>query len=205
MKFGFLASFLVFVVWLTYEISKYNKIEANSMKNFWAKEHQANSVRKKSLDNLNYIQIPLERLPMDILTDNEAVTECLDLIRQLADTKIVNLTGISNTDLKLTYGTANITVLSEYDQNYTLLARTIYKWGELLYQEGFVTEAKRVLEFGIETNTDVSGNYKLLASIYLKEGEKAKLDSLFERAGNLQSLMKNPILKALNDICHNEE
>ena len=35
-------------------------------------------------------------------------------------------------DLKLEYGTANINDLSQYDQNYTLLVRTLQKWAEAL-------------------------------------------------------------------------
>lgn len=200
MKFPFLASFLIFILWLQYELHKSGKMSEHALDEFWKKEQAANNVRKKSLDHLPYITIPFERLPMETAADNMEIAHAQDVLKRLAEEKIVNLTGISNTDLKLTYGTANITALTAYDQNYTLLASTLYRWGDLLYQEGYCREAKQVLEFGIETGTDVSGNYKLLASIYQKEGNQEGLRQLHEKAAKLNSLMKTPILKALEDI-----
>jgi len=205
MKFPFLASFLVFVIWLTYKLHKSKREEANFLEDFWKKEREANSVRKKSLEGLDYITIPFERLPMDTAADNEEIREIHDKLHRLSSEKIVNLTGISNTDLKLTYGAPNITSLTAYDQNYTLLASTLYSWAGLLYKEGYVTQARQILEFGIETGTDVSGNYKLLAKIYMEEGNAEGLRQLREKAETLNSLMKVPILNALGDISRDSE
>ncbi|MBO6015164.1 MAG: hypothetical protein J6P60_01080 [Lachnospiraceae bacterium] len=199
-----MASFLVFVIWLTYELHKSKKKEQAILSEFWQKEEEANNVRKKSLDGLSYITIPFERLPLDTALENEDIRHIHEKLRALSTEKIVNLTGISNTDLKLTYGTANITPLTQYDQNYTLLASTVYSWGELLYKEGFIDQAKQVLEFGLETGTDVSGNYKLLAKIYHTEGSLDKLSSLREKAQGLDSIMKTTILQALEEISQSE-
>lgn len=205
MNFIILASFIVFGVWLTYQLSKSNKDNEKAEKEFWQREHEANSVRKKSLDSLNYIEIPMDKLPFAVLTDNEQVKSCIDQILALREVKIVNFTGLTNTDLKLEYGTANITVLSEYDQNYTLLARTLYTWGSLLYDAGYVTEAVLPLEFAISTGTDISGNYKLLATIYRDRGQVSKIEDLYLAAENLNSMMKKPILSLLSDIVHGEK
>lgn len=205
MKFPFLASFLLFTALLTYELHKSRNIEENTMNDFWKKERDANNVRKKNLDSLLYISIPFDRLPMEALSDREDIKEIHLQLQRLSTQKIVNLTGITNTDLKLTYGTANITALTEYDQNYTLLARTLYQWGRLLFEENLIPQAKQVLQFGIETGTDISGNYKLLATIYQSEGETEKLEELISRASSLNSLMKNSIINSLKDICHSEE
>lgn len=205
MKFPFLASFLVFSALITYELRKSRRIEEKSMKNFLEKENAANSVRKKDLDGLPYISIPLEDFPMNVLCDRDDIKEIHHQLNTLSTKKIVNLTGISNTDLKLTYGTANITVLTEYDQNYTVLARTLYKWGKLLYEADLVPQAKQVLEFGIETGSDISGNYKLLATIYKQEGNDNSIQELMDKASTLNSLMKNSIISSLKDICHGVE
>lgn len=205
MNFIILASFIVFGVWLTYQLSKSNKDNEKAEKEFWQREHEANSVRKKSLDSLNYIEIPMDKLPFSVLTDNEQIKNCIDQILALSEVKIVNFTGLTNTDLKLEYGTANITVLSEYDQNYTLLARTLYTWGNLLYDAGYVTEAVLPLEFAISTGTDISGNYKLLATIYRDRGQVSKIEDLILAAENLNSIMKKPILSLLSDIVHGEK
>ena len=71
MKFPFFASFLVFVVWLTYEISKHDKMDAEKERSFWAKEHRANNTRRKSLEDLSYITVPLDSLFLQLLPDDE--------------------------------------------------------------------------------------------------------------------------------------
>ena len=73
------------------------------------------------------------------------------------------------------------------------------KWAALLYKKGFVNETKAILEFAVSTQTDVSGSYKLLASIYKKEGHPEKIASLLETASTLRSAMKPAIVRALKE------
>ena len=113
MKFPFLASFIVFLLILNHTLKRREKTDVSNERSFWAREREANSVRRKSLDHLNYIQIPLQQFPLNLLPEDSQAMECQQLIEELASQKIVNLTGFSNTDLKLEYGTANINVLSE--------------------------------------------------------------------------------------------
>lgn len=199
MRFPFLASFIIFLIWLSYQLAKSKRITEKQEKSFWERERLANQTRRKSLDALPYITIPLATLPMQLCQEDDAVRECTDLVRSLSEQTIVNLTGYSNTDLKLMYGAPNITLLSDYDQNYTLLARTLQKWAALLYKKGFVNETKTILEFAVSTQTDVSGSYKLLASIYKKEGRPEKTASLLETASTLRSAMKPAIVRALQE------
>lgn len=201
MKMPFFASFIIFIVWLTYELSK-NRRHAEKKKNsFWEKEAEANSTRRKSLDNLAYITIPFDALPMDLMKDDETVLECHSTLRSLSDSPIVNFSGISNTDLKLAYGAPNIDLLMRYDQNYTTLACTLQRWAEKLHDAGYPAEAKQILEFAISTDTDVSGTYRLLASLYSKDGETEKIEALKSRAEKLHSGSKNIIVRTLQEFC----
>lgn len=197
MKTLFLSSLIVFCLLIAYENRKHRKMEEKFEKDFWDRENRANSTRKKPLDKLEYITIPFDRLPMDVLKDDPSVSEYHTLLATLASQKIVNLTGLTNTDLKLEYGAANITCLSEYDQNYTLLARTLQEWAEKLYTEGFESDAGIILEFAVSTKTDVSHSYYLLADIYDRRGEAEKKVALIETAGLLRSPMKNAIVRTL--------
>lgn len=200
MKMPFFASFIIFIVWLTYELSKSRRHAEKHKKTFWEKEAEANSTRRKSLDDLNYITIPFDSLPMDVMKEDGKVAEYHQTLRSLTDSPIVNFTGISNTDLKLRYGAPNIDLLMRYDQNYTTLACTLQKWAETLYNAGYITEARRILEFAVSTDTDVSGCYRLLASIYSSEGNTAGISELKDRAGNLQSGTKNIIVRILQEF-----
>lgn len=199
MRLPFLASCIVFIIWLSYEIKKSRRAIDRQQKTFWERERKANRTRKKPLDTLDYIAVPLHALPMDLCNGQPQVDECLDLIRSLSGQKIVNFTGYSNTDLKLMYGAPNITLLSEYDQNYTLLVRTLQKWASLLYEQGYQNEAKTILEYAVSIRTDVSGTYKLLASIYHAEGAPEKIDGLIETAMTLNSSMKDVIVRTLRE------
>ena len=197
MKFYVLASLIVFVLVIFHNVRKSGSQRAQEEKSFWEKERLANEVRRKSLDGLNYIQIPLDVLPMNLMEDDSKVAECLRIINELSLQPIVNLTGFSNTDLKLEYGTANITVLSEYDQNYTLLAGTLQQWADLLYNKGYAKEVRQILEFAVSTRTDVSRTYDMLSDIYITNNEAYKIDDLIATAETLNSLNKEVILRHL--------
>lgn len=201
MKMPFFASFIIFIVWLSYELSKNRRIAEKERISFWNKEAKANGTRRKPLDNLNYITIPFDSLPMDIMSEDDTIREYQQIISSLADSPIVNFTGISNTDLKLKYGAPNIELLIRYDQNYTTLACTLQKWANRLYESGYITEALRLLEFAISTDTDVSGTYRLLATIYSASGETEKMEELKKRAENLNSGSKNIIVRILQEFC----
>ena len=200
MNLVFLASLIVFILFLSVRIKRQSKIQQNNEKSFWERERLANSVRKKPLDNLNYIQIPLETFPTHIMQEDETVLECINLLEALTAQKIVNLTGLSNTDLKLEYGTANITVLTEYDQNYTLLVRTLQKWADTLIAAGYAEEAAILMEFAVSTRTDISRTYYQLADYYVSRRKSEKIQWLKDTADSLQSSNRNSILNHLKEM-----
>lgn len=171
--------------------------EEDADREFWEREYQANFTRKKPLDDLNYITIPQHLLTMkpDLMT--EELADCLSELRDLSDTQIVNLTGYSNTDLKLKYGTANITILSDYDFHYTKLVTLLQKLAELLHDSLEYTLAIEVLEFAVSTGTDVSKSYYLLAQLYKETGTPEKIHSLIQQAQNIHSIMKDAIVENL--------
>ena len=199
MKFPFFASFIVFCIWLGYEIKKHRRLEEKSMDEFWEKEAAANNTRRKPLDDLDYIQIPLDELPMDILADDPQVKEYHETLTSLSGNPIVNFSGISNTDLKLQYGAPNIAALTLYDQRYTILARTLQNLAAVLYEKGYVTEACTVLEFAISTRTDVSASYRLLITIYKELGQTEKIPDLLPVAQSLTSGLKNSIIRMIEE------
>jgi len=199
MKFPILASVLVLIAVIAFSIHRQKDITSKIQEDFWERERLANSTRRKSLDGLAYISIPLDTLPLNILIDNDIIKECIETIKALSESKIVNLTGFSNTDLKLEYGAPNITLLSQFDQRYTTLARTLQRWGKELYDNGEVSAAKSVLEFAVSTKTDISGTYKLLASIYNEESDTNSISALLPIVSEINSPMKASILESLQE------
>ncbi|MCR5501503.1 MAG: hypothetical protein K6F53_00685 [Lachnospiraceae bacterium] len=197
MKYPIFASLILLSLWLMFAIHRSRNGAARRFQEFLDNEVRANNTRKKPLDDLHYITIPLETLPVTVLKEDPEIAECLGIMHDLSEKKIVNLTGISNTDLKLRYGAPNLDYLARCDECYTLLARTMDKWAHILYSKGFEEEAKTVLEFAISTGTDVRGSYELLCGIYASGGEQGKIEALIPTAEALNSLTKNGILSML--------
>lgn len=205
MSLKFLASLIIFIVFVYTIIivaqttRRQRALAEKKEQEFWDREKRANSVRKKSLDGLDYVKIPLDKLPMDALPEDEKVQEYKELLTYLSTQPIVNLTGFTNTDLKLEYGTANITPLSQYDQNYTALVRTLQQWAELLLKADLREESETVLSYAVSIGTDVSHTYYALAEIYASRAEYDKIAALIRQAETLRSALSKSIVRTLQE------
>ena len=203
MKFPFLASFILLCIVMNLLMRRTSRKTEEQEASFWEKELQSNNVRKKSLENLEYIHIPFDLLPFGPAGDDPTLQAAENELTALKDGKIVNLTGITNTDLRLEYGTANITPLTQYDQNYTALVCSLQKWGQALYDLGRFEDSAKVLEFAVKTRSDITATYRLLVDLYKtklgfnEEEIQRKLDGLVPIAKNLNSLSRQTILKLL--------
>lgn len=194
-----LASLIALSFFVVFRIKAQNRKIQQAENEFWERERRANAVRRKSLEHLDYIAIPLEKLPTDTLCDDPDIADCLDLLKQLSTLRIVNFTGYSNTDLKLEYGAPSITELAEYDQNYTLLVRTLQKWADLLLEKGYAADAETVMEFAVAVRTDVSRTYYKLADIYAARIETEKVAALVDTAETLRSSNRELIVRTLRE------
>lgn len=199
MKYYILASLILFCMVIHHAIKRNKNIYQKQEEDFWEREQKANQVRRKSIAHLAYIQIPMDTLPLDALPDTPKMAECKEILQSLCSLPIVNLTGYSNTDLKLEYGAANITALSEYDQNYTLLVRTLQNMADALIAAGRYEESAVFMEFALSTGTDISSTYYELAKYYISRGEDSRVLQLIEAASSLRSSNKNIIANTLRE------
>ena len=191
--------FAIFGAWTYYESrSRARKMQAKEDA-FWERELEADSVRRKPIDGLKYIKIP-DDLPVDLLPDEPEMESILTTLDGLRNDRILNLTGYTNTDLKMEYGAPNLTELSRYDGNYTTLITTLQKWADLLLDKGHETEAVCLMEFIVETGGDIGKTYRLLTRHYLDAGEPSKVDTLLEKAENMRSLNKPYIIASVKDL-----
>ena len=200
MKYPVFASFIIFILIVRHNIRRSRRIEEGSEKAFWERERKANEVRRKPLDDLVYVKPDMSSFPMDVMKDDPEIAECRELLGELANEKIVNLTGFTNTDLKLKYGVANLKLLSEYDDRYTLLVQTIQKWADRLWENGYTNEAIPLLEEQVRIRADITSAYRKLAVYYRDNNEPEKIEGLKKTAETLNSSSKNVILRSLNEI-----
>ncbi len=200
MKMPVLTSVVLFIIILFYFIKKSSKEAAESMESFRKRESEADSTRKKPLDDLQFITIPEDFFKMPRDTEDNDCVSAFKVFESLKDQKIVNLTGISNTDLKLSYGAPNLPLLAQYDQNYTVFARSLDRYAQFLTRSGHTDDAAKILEFAVETGSDISSTYKQLAEIYQINGTSDKISLLKEKASSLNSAMAPSILRYLESI-----
>ena len=196
MKMPVLTSVVIFVIMLFWFIKRSAKKSRDEMEAFISRENEANSARRQPIDDLPYITIP-EELFLIKYNESAKMQEVMRNLDFLKDKKILNLTGISNTDLKLKYVAANLPELSECDERYTLLVRSLQSFAENLSENGSEQEAIRILEFSISTGSDILGSYTLLAGLYEKAGTPEKINTLKEKAVSLNSLTAPSIMRML--------
>ncbi len=190
---GCLILVLIFIIWLRYELKK----SSHNEDAFWETEAKANKTRKKPLDSLYYITIPTDSLPFFYDFDKK-LDKIQEKILELSSKKIVNLSGITNTQLKLEYGAANLDTLTEYDENFTELTRTLYEWATCLRDLDKLDAAITVLEYGITNcHIDTYNHYMLLGKLYVANGQHNKLPELINSADSLDCLMHDSIIRDL--------
>ena len=189
--------FIILLAIFQFFLRKNSKKHEELNKDFWKREREANTVRRKDISGLSYITIP-DSLPMSDC--NDAVIKALNNFYAFKGTKMLNLTGKSNTDLKTAYGAANLDALSEYDENCTRMLKSIISLATELNKSGLTDDAAAYLEFGISCHTDITQNYTMLAEYYASNGNKDKIQHLVNVAESLNSLTKKPIISKLDSI-----
>ncbi len=221
----FFTVFIPFIVIFTILLRRSSRKGESAQKAFWERELLANSTRRKDIENLPYIPFDISLIPAHRDLEDQRIDELLEELASLSGKRILNCTGKSNTDLKLEYGAPNITKLTEYDSNYTVLVRSLARLAEkyLLHaskslqdistsggDSGSLTaispekaaalrsDAKKLLEYGISIGTDVRLNYELLAGIYKTGNDIAAIEGLKSVAVTLNSLSREPILRMLD-------
>lgn len=198
LHFPILLSVIMFIGVLQYAIRKARNKNDRADKAFWKREAEANNVRRKPLDDVEYLLVEPDKLPTDVLAGDEIVSDCVKNLRELAEEKIINLTGMTNTDLKLKYGVANLTYLSECDNRYTTLIQTLQKWSEYLWEKGQTEAAVQIMEYEVSIKSDAPSVYRRLASYYSKRGETEKIRSLIKAVEDMNLITTKALLADLN-------
>lgn len=211
----FLIFVILFAVWMRYEINKHSNIEANANANFLERERQANFARSADITNLDYLVIPLNELPFigqhdgisplkptQVISDpiRSEIISCEKNIIALNSKKILNLNGLSNTDIKMQYGVANLQILIQYDENFSKLSRLLAKWGKLLFEAGELTAAEKVLSYAVSCKCDIEDIFIILAKIYRHNGNELGISDLIEVCSCFDDLRRENIINQITSI-----
>lgn len=194
----FFICFIVFIIWLRVKTKQGEKVSTWD-EDYWQKEYQSNFARKKELDDLDYITVDLDRLPMKDSCEEEE-EDLRNQLQKVLDQPILNLGNMSNADIKLAYGIANFETISIYDQNYTKLIRVLNQWGKYCFDHEKYDRAKQILEYALALGSDISTTYTMLADIYLQTDSLDKVQALIDQVDQSDSFMKESIKNKLTEM-----
>lgn len=192
-------SFLALCYVVSRNVSRFKKTHGQSHEEFLEQESRANSVRKADISALPYVEIPLDELPLDALSAC-GYSALAEELRALASVKILNLSMYTNTELKLMYGPANLTALSDCDDAYTSLIMLLNKIGASLLEADRPDDAEKFLSFAISIGSDITTSYTMLATLYAKKHDINRIDWLIGNADSLTSLSGKTIQSNLRSI-----
>ena len=192
-------SFLALCYVVSRNVSRFKKTHGQSHEELLEQESRANSVRKADISALPYVEIPLDELPLDALSAC-GYSALAEELRALASVKILNLSMYTNTELKLMYGPANLTALSDCDDAYTSLIMLLNKIGASLLEADRPDDAEKFLSFAISIGSDITTSYTMLATLYAKNHDINRIDLLIGNADSLTSLSGKTIQSNLRSI-----
>ena len=114
--------------------------------------------------------------------------------------KILNLGGLSNTDIKMKYGVANLQTLIQYDENFSKLSRTLAKWGRLLFDSGELTSSEKVLSYAVSCKSDIEDIFITLAKIYHQTGNELGISDLIESCNCFDELRRENVINQITSV-----
>ncbi|HBA97972.1 MAG TPA: hypothetical protein DCZ23_07685 [Lachnospiraceae bacterium] len=188
--------FIVFILWFRVKSKQAGKLSNNPREEFLKREQEANFTRKKDISGLNYITVSENALPFSE-TDDEDEAWLQNNVKNIISRKMLNLSGMTNTDIKLEYGHANLDILSEYDQNFSMFLTSLDRWGSYLYEKGDKKRSMQILEYAIDSGSDITGTFTTLARIYIDNSQPEKVQFLIDKAQNSDFFMKDTIVSKL--------
>lgn len=184
MKFAILTSVVLFGFIIQRAIRRSNHMTEKEKREFWEREARAEHTPPSSIENLKWIHFP-EKLPLDIKCSSSKAKSLEDTLSSLKGKRIVDLSSYSNTELKLTYGTENITILSKADSNYLVLMRTLDSLAEIYKKEGFDDENAALLQFAVDSGSESVQHFEELAEYYFQHENIKALRHLQELSQDL--------------------
>lgn len=203
MLFPFLTIFMAIIIFLAIRYRSNEKHQQEIQDDFWSQEAMANATPPVDLTNLKYITIPLDKFPLGFSTEEKVVSMETQLL-ELSNKPLLNLTGKTNTELKLTYGVSNLEKMMEIGEDFDTLTILLKDYAGALLEHKMIAEAITVLEFGAGIGTDISQHYLMLGECYKTLGKTDKIELLIEKIYQSNFLLAPSIIRQLNTLLEND-
>lgn len=186
MNFLPLTSILLATLIINGAIRRSNRFDKEKRRRYLEREEKASRTPSQNLDKIRWIKIP-DSLPLDTMPEDSKASKISESIHNLSLKKITNLSGFTNTDLKLEYGAVNLKELSAADSNCIVLLRNISSLAEIYIKNDHYDEAMQLLQFAVEAGSDDPKQFEALSSYYLEDENYDAIYRLKEIADKLNS------------------
>ncbi len=191
--------FIIFSAWFFYESRKAAKKSQKKSDAFWAREEEANHARNRDISNLPMVTVERGQIPMPETSDENTLFYQKQVTASL-DFPMMNLSGYTNTDLKLAYGAGNFKTLSDYDENFNNFLMNLSHLAKAYSQTGFSQEAIVCYQLALKIGSDKTTDFKALAKLYVDTGERSKIQELCHMAETSGHPRKEALRKELETM-----
>lgn len=198
-NFGFPIGLPIFIILgslMAFGRNRQKTSQTKTIEDFFERERLANATRKQDISHLDYMVLDLSALPMGKNSD-PALQKLEDTLQELSEKNILNLTGISNTDLKMMYGPANLDTLWECDDNYHTLSQTLLAYAKRQQELGYLGESIAILEYACALKIDLSQIYILLNELYQETGTPEKTAQIHAALDTMDEKFRSYVLNHL--------
>lgn len=156
------------------------------------------------MNHLSYISVSDDTLILFHLLkeydiDND-LKSTLDKMIDISNCKMFDLGAGTNIELKNKYGKDNFKILLEYDTNYKTFLQLLYTAANDFIKYHKELDSIRLLELGIQYNTDLYKNYILLANLYKKTNNLTSLKELVDMIHSRKHLPQKRLLKEISQL-----
>ena len=197
MAFPFLTVFIIFLLLYYVRRTTLTRRREEREAAFWAREEEAEHTPAKDLSTVAYIQVPLDRFPIG-QSDEDELMLIEEELEEVSRKRLLNLNGMTNTDVKIEYGTANFETIVAMGEDFDRLITLLCDYAKGLIEADMEKEAIPVLEYGVEVKSDLSDNYTLLGECYRSLGMEEELAALRQTVESSELPLKDKILDAMS-------
>lgn len=175
---GSIAVLLWVIIFFNWRLRRAYKNHDTPMEKLIREEREANSARRKEIDESLFFIADVSQLPV---TDDGGDKQ-EKVLKRAARTMIRFTQPMTNLELKMTYGPSQLETIARYEENFHRYLEALIEWAENLHAYGRNHEAIRILMHTVELGSEYRKSYMLAADLFAAEGDEDALDALLSTA-----------------------
>ncbi len=186
--------YAVFLIHL--KMRKAEKTRHNTIDEFIESEQKSNFIRKKEIPESYFITPTLERLPFKDELSESTIDRLQKNVVECSKNKMIKLNKkMDNRELKFEFGTANLELITGYEDNHDKYMFSLINWAKYLIDNDELADAEIILEETICLGSEISKSYTMLGDVYKALGKREKLQLLWDKVTDIDFMRNNISIK----------